>query len=82
MPALMIDPVGNLFAGGCEARLAGVEQGEEGGDGLFFGHETPPFAETAELQQKVRVARTFRSTIEDLCDRAKNTQFNSSAKPV
>ena len=30
MPALMIDPVGNLFAGGCEARLAGVEQGEEG----------------------------------------------------
>jgi hypothetical protein len=26
--------------------LPSVEQGEEGGDGLFFGHGTPPFYET------------------------------------
>jgi hypothetical protein len=26
--------------------LSSVEQGEEGGDGLFFGHGTPPFYET------------------------------------
>jgi hypothetical protein len=34
----MIDPVGNFLARGSKASLAGVKQGEEGGDGLFFGH--------------------------------------------
>lgn len=59
VPALVIDPVGYLFASGREARLPGVEQGEEGGDGLFFGHETPPYVETAEQQQKARELRAF-----------------------
>ena len=36
--ALMIDPVGNFLARGGKSRLPGVEQGEQGGDGLFFGH--------------------------------------------
>jgi hypothetical protein len=44
--ALVIDSVGDLFAGSREAGLPSVEQGEEGGDGLFFGHGTPPFYET------------------------------------
>ncbi len=39
MAALMIDPVGNFLAGRSQARLTGVEQGEEGGDGLFSDME-------------------------------------------
>lgn len=38
VPALMIDPVGDFLACRCQASLAGVEQGEQRGDGLFFGH--------------------------------------------
>jgi hypothetical protein len=34
----MIYPVGNLLACSGKSSLAGVEQGEQGGDGLFFGH--------------------------------------------
>jgi hypothetical protein len=38
VPSLMIDPVCNFLARGGKSGLPGVKQGEEGGDGLFFGH--------------------------------------------
>ncbi len=39
MSALMIDPVGDFLARRSQANLARVEQGEQGGDGLFSDME-------------------------------------------
>src|SRR5690606_7804253 len=38
VPALMIDPVGDLLARRSQTSLARIKQCKQGGDGLFFGH--------------------------------------------
>ncbi|MOA62771.1 hypothetical protein D3C78_1882920 [compost metagenome] len=40
---MVVDPIGDFLAGCREPGLTRFQQGEQGGDGLFFGHVTPPF---------------------------------------
>jgi hypothetical protein len=48
----MIDPVSNFLARRRQTSLARIEQSEQCGDGLFFGHETPPLKNLADCSNK------------------------------
>ncbi|MFD2883797.1 hypothetical protein ACFS4T_18140 [Pseudomonas lini] len=36
---MIINPIGDFLACSGKARLTGIKQGKQGGDGLFLGHD-------------------------------------------